>query len=81
MGSELYVQPKDSRLRLEVEVANDNASKWHGHLVEANARNRRLRLLLRRIQTLIQQDGVDFRTPEMREDADNFMADLRKELG
>lgn len=27
-GSELYVQPSEGRLRLEVEVANDNAQNW-----------------------------------------------------
>lgn len=28
MGTELYVQPSESRLKLEIEVANDNALKW-----------------------------------------------------
>lgn len=44
------MQPKDSRLRLEVEVANDNASHWHGHLVAAQAENKKLRQMLRKLQ-------------------------------
>lgn len=28
-GTELFVQPKDSRLTLEIQVANDNALHWH----------------------------------------------------
>ena len=43
VDAELYVHPKDSRLMLEVEVANDNASHWHGHLVAAQAKNSELR--------------------------------------
>lgn len=27
-GTELYVQPSEGRLKLEVQVANDNATKW-----------------------------------------------------
>lgn len=42
-GTKLYVQPKDSRLNLEVEVANDNALHWQQGLRDANARNRIVR--------------------------------------
>ena len=50
VGVELYLQPKDSRLRLEVEVANDNASHWHGHLVASHAKSKKLRQMLRKLQ-------------------------------
>lgn len=40
---ELYVQPKDSRLRLEVEIANENALHWKDGLSHANERCAQLR--------------------------------------
>lgn len=42
-GSELYVQPSEDRLRLEVEVADANASGWKKALEEAHDRIRKLR--------------------------------------
>lgn len=36
-GTELFVQPSDSRLCLEVEVSNDNAMHWKDRLEKANA--------------------------------------------
>lgn len=35
-GTELYVQPSEGRLKLEVEVANENAVHWRQQLTTAN---------------------------------------------
>lgn len=50
-GSELYVQPNDSRLALEVEVATDNALHWREKLGEAHIANSKLREQLRDMRT------------------------------
>lgn len=53
-GSDLYVQPKDSRLKLEIEVANDNALHWKNALGLANERNRQQRKENRDLRTFMQ---------------------------
>lgn len=50
VDAELYVHPKDSRLMLEVEVANENASHWYAHLAASHAKNKKLRQMLRKLQ-------------------------------
>lgn len=49
MGCELYVQPSEGRLKLEVEVANDNAMHWKHTLMTCQAQKKRLREALRKI--------------------------------
>ena len=55
MGCELYVQPKDSRLKLEVEVANENAMHWKGNLEKAHNANSALRKEVRQMATLLRR--------------------------
>lgn len=87
VGSELYVQPKDSRLKLEVEVANENALHWQEGLRKANEQCRekrtelnRCRELLRRVHSLVNQNNVDPRTPGIGEELGGLMESIRKEL-
>lgn len=40
IGTELFTHAKNSRLQLQVEVANENAQHWKKKLQEANERNR-----------------------------------------
>lgn len=87
MGCELYVQPKDSRLTLEIQVANDNALHWKVALGKANIRNAelrtetyRLRDLLRQVHKLVHQDNVDPRTPAIAEELGGLMETIRKKL-
>lgn len=46
------MQPKDSRLKLEIEVANDNALHWKGNLQKAHVANKKLRQALREIAAI-----------------------------
>lgn len=87
VGSELYVQPKDSRLKLEVQVANDNALHWRDGLIEANNRCAELRTelyrcrdLMRKAYALVNQNNVDPRTPTIGEKLGGLMESIRKEL-
>lgn len=50
-GSELYVQPKDSRLRLEVEVANDNAAHHRKVAIDRGEWISQARKLFRELQS------------------------------
>lgn len=43
MGTELFVQPSEGRLKLEIEVANDNVLKWQNALGVQQERNKQLR--------------------------------------
>ena len=47
------MQPKDSRLKLEVEVANENALHWKDGLQKANERNSNLRKRLAIAEALL----------------------------
>lgn len=58
MGTELYVQPSEGRLKLEVEVANDNALKWQNALGIQQERNKQLRDEVRELQAFI-KDVLD----------------------
>lgn len=62
VGSELYVQPKDSRLKLEVEVANDNALHWKDGLNKANERSARLRTELLKAKSML-RNIADYHAP------------------
>ena len=87
MGSELFVQPSVGRLRLEVEVANENALHWQDGLRKANVRAAELRTqlyrtrdLLRQVHSLVNQNNVDPRTPGIAEELGGLMETIRKEL-
>lgn len=43
VGTELFVQPSEGRLKLEIKVANDNALKWQNALDVQQERNKQLR--------------------------------------
>lgn len=57
VGCELYVQPSEGRLKLEVEVANDNAMHWKHTLMTCQAQKKRLREALRKIASI--QDNLN----------------------
>ena len=87
VGSELFVQPSVGRLRLEVEVANENALHWQDGLRKANVRAAELRTqlyrtrdLLRQVHSLVNQNNVDPRTPGIAEELGGLMETIRKEL-
>lgn len=52
-GSELYVQPNDSRLALEVEVATENALHWRDQLSKSQENYRAVRDSLREAQKML----------------------------
>jgi len=87
VGSELFVQPSVGRLKLEVEVANENALHWQDGLRKANVRAAELRTqlyrtrdLLRQVHSLVNQNNVDPRTPGIAEELGGLMETIRKEL-
>jgi len=87
VGCELYVQPKDSRLNLEVKVANANALHWKKALQEANDRNHQLRqeraiyrALLTNVYNLVTRNNVTLSTAAMTEALDDIMESIRKQL-
>lgn len=49
-GCDLYVQPKDSRLKLEIEVANDNCLHFKELAMKRGGKMLRMRRLLRELQ-------------------------------
>lgn len=53
VGSELYVQPSEGRLRLELEVANDNAMSWKRSLETQHTANTKLRQRCARLEALL----------------------------
>lgn len=59
VGTELFVRPSDSRLTLEVSVANDNAQHWQQALREANAKNSKLRQSLNRTQKMLRNIAAE----------------------
>lgn len=88
VGCELFVQPKDSRLKLEVEVANENALHWQDGLRKANVlaaelrtEKYRLRDLLRAVKLLLEQDVFDYQTQDAKHNAKVLAEMIDKELG
>lgn len=57
VGTELYVQPSEGRLKLEIEVANDNALAWQKALSAEQVRNKQLRTDLQEARALLQRSG------------------------
>lgn len=88
VGCELYVQPKDSRLKLEVEVANENALHWQNGLKKANilaaelrTEKYRLRDLLRATKLFLESGNLHYNDSETRENAMKLSLLIEKELG
>jgi hypothetical protein len=76
------------RLKLEVEVANENALHWRDGLQKANIRaaelrteKYRLRDLLRAVKLLLEQDVLDYQTPDAKHNAKVLAEMIEKELG
>lgn len=83
VGCELYVQPKGSRLRLEVEVANENALHWKDGLQKANERNSNLRkrlaiaeALLGRVNKVMSHELIVYR-PALISTATTLLGEVR----
>lgn len=53
IGTELFTHSKNSRLQLQVEVANDNAQHWKGNLQEQQKENKDLRNQLSLVNRMI----------------------------
>ncbi len=53
VGTELFVQPSEGRLKLEIEVANENALHWQKALRDANERITELRNEKYRLRDLL----------------------------
>lgn len=80
-GSELYVTPSDSRLSLEVEVANENAAH-HKQVCDRRGNDiHNYRKLLRAVQLLFKAHDIDFRTPESQDNFKKIKDLIEKELG
>lgn len=81
VGTELFVQPKDSRLMLEVEVANENAAH-HKQISEKRGNEiHNYRRLLRGVRALFLAHDIDFRTPESQDNFKKIRDLIEKELG
>lgn len=81
MGSELYATPSDSRLSLEVEVANENAAH-HKQVCDRRGNDiHNYRKLLRAVQFLFKAHDIDFRTPESQDNFKKIKDLIEKELG
>lgn len=50
VDAELYLQPSEGRLKLEVEVANDNALHWHNNLVATQGKYKLARMRVRQLE-------------------------------
>lgn len=88
VGSELFVQPSVGRLKLEVEVANENALHWQDGLRKANVlaaelrtEKYRLRDLLRATTLLLGCGEIYYNTQEAKENALKLAFMIEKELG
>lgn len=72
-GTELFVQPSEGRLKLEVEVANDNAQKWkacHQSQLEANS------VILKKLsvaRTLLRRAASFTLNPDLQRDIDALL--------
>lgn len=80
-GCDLYVQPKDSRLSLELEVANENAAHHQAECVKRGNRLHRQRSILRATALLLGSGVLDYKTPEDRENASKLAFMIEQELG
>ena len=72
-GTELFVQPSEGRLKLEIEVANDNALKWQDALKEQVARSTRLRCDLDKARTLLRRAASFTLYPDLQRDIDALL--------
>lgn len=72
-GTELFVQPSEGRLKLEVEVSNENAIKWQSALKEQVARSTRLRCDLDKARVLLRRAASFNLTPELQRDIDALL--------
>lgn len=72
-GSELYVQPSEGRLRLEVEVANDNATKWKNALGAEQERNKQLRDEVRQARELLRRCASFQLNPDLNGAIEQFL--------
>lgn len=77
------MQPKDSRLKLEVEVANENALHWKDGLQKANERNSNLRkrlaiaeALLGRVNKVMSHELIVYR-PALVSTATTLLGEVR----
>ena len=73
VGCELYVQPSEGRLKLEVEVANDNAMHWKRGLKLQQERNRQIREDLRDARALLIRCASFELNPKLKEEIDGFL--------
>jgi hypothetical protein len=87
-GSELYVHPKEGRLKLEVDVANANALGWKQALDAANIRvaelrteKYRLRELVRAMKLLLDHGNLNCLDQDTQHNADALSVLINKELG
>lgn len=69
------MQPKDSRLKLEVEVANENSLHWQKSLREANERNHVLRKRVRQAEFLFGKLVGGGITAELSNEISDFIRD------
>lgn len=60
VDAELYLQPSEGRLRLEVEVANDNALHWKEGLNKANIRTAEQRTEKYKVMAQLREVGRRF---------------------
>lgn len=80
-GTELFVQPKDSRLSLELEVANENAAHHRQQCVKRGDELHRYRKLLRAVKLLLDSGKLDYLDPDTKHNADKLSVMINEELG
>lgn len=88
VGCELFVQPSVGRLKLEVEVANENALHWQDGLRKANVlaaelrtEKYRLRDLLRAVKLLLDTGNYECCDQPTQHNVDELQKLIEKELG
>lgn len=73
VGTELYVKPSEGRLKLEIEVANDNALKWQNALGTQQARNKQLRVEVRQARELLRRCASFQLNPDLNGAIEQFL--------
>src|SRR6185437_13785358 len=71
-GAELFVTPSNSRLSLELEVANENAAHHKKVCEERGEKLHNYRKILRAVGLLLETPDIDFISPEARENVDSL---------
>lgn len=71
------MQPSEGRLKLEIEVANDNALKWQNALHTQVARSTNLRMDLEKAVALLRRAGSFELNLDLQRSIEEFIKEVR----